>query len=288
MMNPDRTTAQSAKKSKLNRDLRDMEKDDLCIRNLSWAPENSRVSILNHIECTFTRGVFYGIIGPNGSGKTSLVRHILRFIDVQEGQITLEGKEISEYRRSELAGKIAFVPQNSQIDVSFTVYDIVMMGRTPHQDRFAAANEIDRRAVQDAMEHTDCAYLKDREYPLLSGGEAQRVIMARAIAQDAPWLILDEPVSNLDVRHQYKMMDTLTMLHQKHGRTILAVLHDINLAALYCERIVLMKDGRIFAEGKTEDTLTLNNLKAVYEMDFTAIQHPRTGKPYFIPERTSI
>ena len=288
MMHTDRIKARSDIYHDIDGALLDRTQGDLCIRSLSWQPENSRVPILNHIDCTFSRGVFYGIIGPNGSGKTSLIRHILRFIDVQEGRITLEGKAISEYRRSELAGKIAFVPQNTQIDIPFTVYDIVMMGRTPHQDRFAAVNELDRRAVQDAMERTDCLYLQDREYPLLSGGEAQRVIMARAIAQDAPWLILDEPVSNLDIRHQYNMMDTLSMQNQKQGRTILAVLHDIHLAALYCERIVLMKDGRIFAEGKTEETLTLDNLKAVYDMDFTVIQHPKTGKPYFIPERTGM
>lgn len=270
-----------------NRDRPHESADDrtLRIHNLSWAPEKTRAPILDQVTCSFENGFFYGIIGPNGSGKTSLIRHILRFLDVPQGTVTLDGKNIEEYRRVDLAREIAFVPQNTQIEVPFSVYDIVMMGRTPYQNRFGGTSETDRDAVQYAMDLTDCAYLKDQEFTLLSGGEAQRVIAARAIAQDTPWLILDEPISNLDIRHQLGIMDTLKMLNQTRGRTIISVLHDVNLASAYCDRLILMKDGRIFAEGPTGDTLTLDNLRSVYGMEFSVILHPETGKKYFVPNQ---
>jgi iron complex transport system ATP-binding protein len=169
------------------------------------------------------------------------------------------------------------------LESSFLAYDIVMMGRIPHQKRFADATEIDREIVQQSMLLTDCYELRDKCVTTLSGGEAQRVVTARAIAQDTQWLVLDEPTSNLDVKHQIELMVSLVKLNEKKEKTIIAVLHDINIAAQYCNRIIMMKNGRIHSNGRTEEVLTKENLIDVYDIDFEILDNPRTGKKYYVP-----
>jgi len=231
----------------------------------------------------FEKGNIYGIIGPNGSGKTSFMKNILRFIKAEEGSIVLDEINLMNYKRKDLAKKIALVPQNTMLESSFLVNDIVMMGRIPHQKRFADASEIDREKVKNAMKLTDCYELRDKGVTTLSGGEAQRVVTARAIAQDTQWLVLDEPTSNLDVKHQLELMDALVKLNEKKEKTIIAVLHDINIAAEYCNRIIMMKNGHIHSNGKTEEVLTKENVIDVYDVDFEILENPRTGKKYYIP-----
>ncbi len=160
-----------------------MDNRNLNIEKLCWKAEDKEKYILNNISGRFKEGGFYGILGPNGSGKTSLVRHILRFIDAKHGLICLDNKDIKDYSRKELACSISFVPQNVNIDVSFTVYDIVAMGRNPYMKRFQDLSQKDRDLINHAMEVTNCAYLKDKAFSYLSGGEAQRVLVARAIAR---------------------------------------------------------------------------------------------------------
>lgn len=260
------------------------EKDrGIQVQSLSWHPQKENRPILDNVNCYLEKGTIYGIIGPNGSGKTSLVKNILRFIEAEEGNILLDGTDLKHYKRKELAKKIALVPQNTALECSFLAYDIVMMGRIPHQKRFADASETDQEIVKKAMVLTDCDGLRERSADTLSGGEAQRVVTARAIAQDTGWLVLDEPTSGLDVKHQIELMESIVKMNEKDGKTILAVLHDINLAAAYCNRIIMMKEGRIHSNGVTEDVLTRENLREVYDVDFEILNHPRTGKKYFVP-----
>jgi iron complex transport system ATP-binding protein len=253
------------------------------VDSLSWSPQKSNKPILDNLNCWIEKGNIYGIIGPNGSGKTSFVRNLLRFVEAEEGSIVLDEINLMNYKRKELAKKIALVPQNTTLDNSFRVYDIVMMGRIPHQKRFADASEDDLEKVQRAMCLTDCLDLQDKSVATLSGGEAQRVVTARAIAQDTQWLVLDEPTSNLDVKHQIELMDSLVKLKDKKENTIIAILHDINIAAAYCNRIIMMKNGRIHSIGKTEEVLTKEKLMDVYDVDFDIIENPRTGKKYYVP-----
>ena len=256
---------------------------EILINSLSWQPQKEGRLILDGIDCVFEQGNIYGIIGPNGSGKTSLIRNILRFIVAGEGNIQLEKKDIREYRRKDLARKIALVPQNTAQDSEFCAYDMVMMGRAPHQKRFDGISERDREKVDQAMSLTGCLHLKDKKVSTLSGGEAQHIATARAIAQDTEWLILDEPTSSLDVRHQMSLMESLSLLNTEQGKTILTVLHDINMAASYCSHIVMMKDGKIFCSGRTHDVMTQENLSKVYEVEFEVLANPVSGKKYFIP-----
>lgn len=260
-----------------------MDNRNLNIEKLCWQAEDKEKYILNNISGRFKEGGFYGILGPNGSGKTSLVRHILKFIDVKHGLICLDNKDIKDYSRKELACSISFVPQNVNIDVSFTVYDIVAMGRNPYMKRFQDLSQKDRDLINYAMEVTNCAYLKDKVFSYLSGGEAQRVLVARAIAQDTKYLILDEPISHLDIRYQVELMETLKKLNEKDNKTIIAILHDLNLSSAYCKEIFLMKDGKVYAEGSVKDVLTEENLKAVYDINFEIHKMKSKNSMFFIP-----
>mgnify|MGYP004572844755 CR=1 FL=1 len=221
------------------------------------------------------------VIGPNGSGKTSLIRHIFKFLNIQKGSIYLEKKDINSISRKVMASKISFVPQNVNVEVDFTAYDMVLMGRTPYLKRFQDISKEDEEKIYHAMKITNTLDLKDKSFSYLSGGEAQRVLIARAIAQDTKYLVLDEPISHLDIRYQVEVMETLKKLNKEENKTIIAILHDLNLSAAYCDKILLMKDGKVFAEGKSADVLTKDNLKKVYDMDFSI--HYIDNRMFFVP-----
>lgn len=259
------------------------KKQSIQVTDLSWQPQKQEEAILKEVCTTFMQGGFYGILGPNGSGKTSFLRHILRLLPVEAGRISLESKEITSYNRNELAKKISLVPQNTNIETNFTAYEIVMMGRAPYQKRFQSAGENDRKIVAEAMKMTNCYELKETIFSRLSGGEKQRVVTARAIAQQTPWLLLDEPVAHLDVRYQMELMRYLKRLNEVRNTSIITVLHDINLAARYCKQIVLMKEGRVVAAGETGAVLTIENLTRVFSIPFYAIENEAFGGIYFIP-----
>ena len=260
-----------------------MQGKALKIEKLGWQPDLKKEPILSDVSTIFKEGGFYGIMGPNGSGKTSLIRHILRFLELEEGKISLENKEIKNYPRKQLATKLSFVPQNVNLEIDFTVYEIIAMGRTPYQKRFQALSKEDKKKIDDAMKITNCTSLKDRPFSYLSGGEAQRVLVARAIAQDTKYLILDEPISHLDIRYQVELMETLKQLNQKENKTIIAILHDLNLSAAYCKEIVLMRKGTIYKSGLVEEVLSKQNLKAVYDMEFEIYEAEHRKQRFYIP-----
>lgn len=159
-----------------------------------------------------------------------------------------------------------------------------MMGRAPHQGKFASVSKKDKEIVEEAMKFTNCDKFRDKSFLNLSGGEAQRVVTARAIAQQTPYLILDEPISHLDIRYQMELMQCLKKLNEERQTTIIAVLHDLNLAYSYCKDILLMKDGNVYASGNRKEVLTRENLHEVYEMDFMIVKHPETNENYYIPK----
>lgn len=256
----------------------------LTVSGLSWSPHAHSQFLLDDITCTLEAGTFYGIIGPNGSGKTTLLKHLLRLKHPDDGQIHLEEKALSSYPRQELAKKMALVPQNTHLDSNFIAEEIVRMGRIPYQKRFADLTSTDIALVRSAMELTDSASLRDKPFSCLSGGEAQRVLTARAIAQDTDWLFLDEPISSLDIRHQIDVMDTLSDLRHQQDKTIIAVLHDINMAAWYCSHVIMMKEGKVLYQGPTEEVLTAAHLEDVYGTSFDVVERPGSSEKYFIPK----
>lgn len=253
------------------------------VNHLVWQPDKKAEPILKDISAMLTSGEFYGILGPNGAGKTSIVRQILRLQESNSGAVLMDEKDNKAISRKEMAMNLSFLPQDIKHDVDFSAYDAVAMGREPHRKRFTTLSGEDKRIIEEAMEFTNCLHLKDKSISFMSGGERQRVMIARTIAQDTPWIILDEPVSNLDVRHQADLMVVLERLRKEKGKTIVAILHDLNLAAAFCTRVVLMKQGRVFREGTTNEVLTEENLQKVYELKFDFLENQKGRLPYIMP-----
>lgn len=255
----------------------------LTVKQLGWKPQAQQEAILKDISTTFKEGGFYGIMGPNGSGKTSFIRHILRFLEIKEGSIHLDGEKLQNYPRKKLATQISFVPQNVNMEVDFSAYEVIAMGRMPYQSRFKDYSKEDYEKIEHAIKITKCQNLREKPFSHLSGGEAQRVLVARAIAQDTSYLVLDEPISHLDIRYQIELMETLKYLNEKEDKTIIAILHDLNLSAAYCKEVVLMKDGTVFAQGLVDDVLTKSNLKAVYDMIFEIYEADHRKQRFYVP-----
>ncbi len=239
--------------------------------------------ILNEINLTIETGKFYAILGPNGSGKTTLLRTIAKTLDVKEDSIFINETDINRIGTKSLAKKLAVVPQNSEIRFDFSVFDLVLMGRAPYLARFAVEGAEDLRIAQKAMELTDTWRLRDRSIHTLSGGEMQRVIIARVMTQQTGIIILDEPVSHLDIYHQIELLKEIKDLNQTARVTVLAVLHDLNLAAAFCDYLILMNQGKIHSLGPPEALLTKEIVKKIYGVEVDIIKAPGNGRPYLIP-----
>lgn len=239
-------------------------------------------TIIKEISFDIKRGEFLGIIGPNGSGKSTLLRLMSRVLFPQQGEILFEGKDILALKLKELCQKIAFVPQDTVISFSFSVWEIVLMGRIPHIGRLKPETKKDFEIADNALSLTDSLHLKDKKVDQLSAGERQRVIIAKSLAQEPRLLFLDEPTSHLDIGHQIQILDLLKRLNQKKGLTVVMVLHDLNLASEYCHQLILLNEGRIFKQGHPFEVLTYQNIEAVYKTVVVVNKNPVSSNPYII------
>lgn len=221
--------------------------------------------VLHDVHLSIGAGEFIGVLGPNGSGKTTLILALSGVLRAARGAIRLDGRPLDTIPHRERARRIAVVPQDVHVPYPFTCWDIVAMGRYPHQRRGGAETPEDRAFVRRAMERTDTLDLAERPITAVSGGERQRVLVAKALAQDTPVLLLDEAVSAMDVHRKLHVFALLKGLQEKEGKTVVAVLHDINTAAVFCQRLVFIKGGRIVADGPTEEVLKPEILEEVYE-----------------------
>lgn len=219
--------------------------------------------ILHGIDFTAGDRSLVGVIGPNGSGKSTLLKCIYRVLKPSEGAVFVDGQPLSEYRVRDSAKKIAVLAQHNFYNFEFTVQDVVLMGRAPHKRALERDSAADFKIVYEAMEHVGVAPLRDRLFSTLSGGEQQRVLLARALAQQTPCLILDEPTNHLDIKYQLELLDLVRSL----DRTVVAAIHDLNIAAMYCDTIFVMQSGRIVAAGAPRDVLTRSLIRSVYEVD---------------------
>lgn len=258
--------------------------DNINVDKLVWQPGKKGVPILDSVDMDLNSGKFYGLLGPNGAGKTSLVRQLLKLQESTSGNIELDNVGISDIKRREMAKKMSFLPQNIHSNVEFTVEEIVAMGREPYRKAFTPLDESDKAIIDEAMELADCKSLRDKSIRLLSGGERQRVMIARTIAQDTPWIILDEPVSSLDITHQVRLMQLLDRLRVEKKKTIVAILHDINLAATFCTDLILMKDGQVVKQGTKEVVLTKESLGKLYDMEFEFVSREDHTLSYVVPK----
>ncbi|MCW3996819.1 MAG: ABC transporter ATP-binding protein [Candidatus Bathyarchaeota archaeon] len=241
------------------------------------------MKVLSGIELEVRTGDFIGIIGPNGSGKTTLLRSISRVLKPHVGSILIDKADVYSLKPLEVAKKMAVVPQDSTVGFNFSVMDVVLMGRNPHLGRFQMETPKDVEVARKAMELTNTWYLADRSVHELSGGERQRVIFARALAQEPKILLLDEPMSHLDLINQLEIMDLVKGLCVKNGLSVLAVIHDLNMAARYCDMILMLKDGQVFALGKAEEVLTSENIRSVFAVDAIVRKNLVTNSLYVIP-----
>ncbi len=241
------------------------------------------IEAVSDLCLSVAQGEIYGLLGPNGSGKSTVVRLLSGVIAPQRGRVCLAGQPLTNLRREALAQRIAVVPQETHIDLPFSVFEIVLMGRTPHHERFGFESKADIALAHRAMELTDVQGLAHRAIHELSGGERQRVILARALAQAPQLLLLDEPTAFLDIKHQVEVYDLVRHLSRQEGLTVVSILHDLNLAALYCDRLALLKQGRVFASGDPSAVFTRTNIQAVYETAVSIGTNPLTGKVQILP-----
>ena len=241
--------------------------------------------IIKDVSFSVEEGDFAGLIGSNGAGKSTLIKCISGLLPVRSGNIYICGKENSHLKHRERARLVAVVPQSYHVDYDFLVEDIVMMGRNPYLSLRHKENERDMEIVRNAMEATNTEIFRGRLYNELSGGERQRVILARAIAQEPQIILLDEPTSALDIHHQIEVMELITRLNKEKNMTVLAVLHDINMASRFCKRLIMLKDGHIMADGTPETVINRQNMEELYQMKLLIHTNPLFRKPEIVPLR---
>lgn len=229
--------------------------------------------ILKGLSIHAKKKEFVGIIGPNGSGKSTLLKCIYRILQPSTGAIFLENKNIKEFSMKESAKKMAVVSQHNNYNFDFTVSDMVLMGRAPHKKFIEKDNAEDYKIMEESLEKVGMTDYAKRSFSSLSGGEKQRIILARALAQKTECLILDEPTNHLDIKYQLQFMDTVKEL----GVTVISAIHDLNIAALYCDKIYAMKAGKIVKFGIPREVLTKELIKSLYEVDAKVMVDKETG-----------
>jgi len=235
------------------------------IRNIDFSYGKNKV--VNNLSLTIEPGKFYGIVGPNGCGKTTFLDLVVRNREPQSGTIRYRGRDIRAYSGRKLARDISLVPQDFYIKFPFTVREVVLMGRHPYISRFASPSAEDLKIADDAMRKAGVDEFRDKYITELSGGEKQRVVFARALAQDTSVLILDEGTSNMDIRHTLNILDIVADGVKLKKRTVIAVMHNLHLAAAYCDNLIFMRSGRIASEGSVDEVLNEQNIKDVFEVD---------------------
>ncbi len=261
----------------------DTPNTELQANHLTYQPSGVTSPILSDVSYTFLKGHMTALLGPNGSGKTTILRHFLSQIKSPDGAVLIGGKDAQEYLPKERSRILSWVPQSSNSsENAFTVEDVVLMARYPYKGTWEDDSEEDFRIADEAMRTVDVLDFKKRDFNSLSGGERQRVLIARALTQKTPWILLDEPTSNLDVRHQLQIMKIVREKVDEKTTSAVVVMHDFNMVERYCDRVVLLKNGKIVATGETKDVMTTELLSKVYEVGFDIIE--KDGKRLFFPQ----
>ncbi len=253
----------------------------LSAENLVLAYE--KTDVIHSLDFSVERGKVTALIGPNGCGKSTLLRGLARLMKPKEGGITLDGKAIQKFPTKQIAKHLGLLPQGPDAPEGLSVRELVAQGRYPHQGFFQQWSKEDERALQKALGTTTMTEFADRPLDALSGGQRQRAWIAMTLAQETDTLLLDEPTTFLDLAYQIEVMDLLAQLNQRQGTSIVVVLHDLNQAARYADTLVIMKAGRIYAQGEPQEVMTSDNLKEVFGLESCIIQDPVSGTPMCIP-----
>ncbi|MDA8217105.1 MAG: ABC transporter ATP-binding protein [Dehalococcoidales bacterium] len=254
-----------------------MDTASLRVENLTFA--YGRRQVLHDVSLEATAGEVVGVLGPNGSGKSTFLRVASGVLRPAAGRVLVEGDDLSSLSRAEVARKVAVVPQSPHLPDGFTAWEIALLGRTPYLRLLQAERESDYAIVRLALELCGALDLAERRMGDLSGGERQRVVIARALAQEPSLLLLDEPTSHLDITHQVAILDLVSQLSREQGLGVVAVFHDLNLAAQYCHRVALFGGGRVIAEGTPDEVITVPNVRCAYGTEVCIVPHPRNTLP---------
>jgi iron complex transport system ATP-binding protein len=234
---------------------------------------------LRGVDAEARGGELLGVLGPNGSGKSTLLRVMDGLLRPQEGAVRLQGRALASLSRREVARKVAMVSQETHFRFAFSALEVVLMGRFPHLRRLQFEGERDREEARAALEATNALPLAHRDIHALSGGERQRVLIARALAQKPSVLLLDEPTAFLDLKHKREVFRLIASLAREEGLGVVAVSHDLDLASQYCDRLLVLKGGRVAAAGTPAEVLTPGTVQAVYDCPVRVDAHPDTGRP---------
>jgi iron complex transport system ATP-binding protein len=238
--------------------------------------------VLRDVRFDVAPGEFLGLIGPNGCGKTTLLRVISGALPAMKGHIDIQGRNLWEIGRRKLAKIMACLLQDLSLDLAFTVRELVLMGRSPHLPRIGSETARDFEVACEAMALCDVSHLAERSVTEISGGERQRVLIALCLAQEPRVLLLDEPTSHLDIGHQLSVLDLIAKLNRQTSLTVVAVLHDLNLAAEYCQRLLVLNEGRVAALGNPSEVLTTKIISNVYGTKVLIERNPLSGKPHVV------
>ena len=244
-------------------------------------------AILRNVEVTVRRGEVVGLVGPNGAGKSTLLRVVTGMLRPSAGTVAIEGGALGALPRRELAMRVAVVQQLPEAPATMRVRDLVVLGRHPHLGLLARESRHDFEIVAEAMRRAGCDRFADRDLGSLSGGERRRAFIARALAQEATLLLLDEPTSNLDAHAQVEILELVAELAAS-GSGVLLIVHDLTLAAAYCDRVVLIDRGEVVADGPPSEVVTAEHVRRVYGGGVTVLRHPVSGAPLVIPSRLEV
>jgi iron complex transport system ATP-binding protein len=251
--------------------------------DVSFAYERHGPAIVESVSLTVVRGTIVGLLGPNGAGKTTLLRLLAGTISPRRGRVALEGRLLATLSRREVARHIAVVPQETHSEFDYSALEIVLMGRYPHLGTFELEGLNDLAIARDAMAATGTGAFESRGFSTLSGGEKQRVVIASALAQASDVLLLDEPTASLDLGFQFEIARLLLGLNRDRGTTLVVSTHDLNLAASLCTELVLIRAGRIVAQGAVDKVLTPANIRALYGIEADVTMHTRAGHLTVVP-----
>jgi len=239
--------------------------------------------ILNNINLEVNSGEVVALIGPNGAGKSTLIRSVSGIIPIRKGRVEANGKDITLLEPMQRAREIAVVPQAVSLPPAFTAWETVLLGRTPYLNFLGQTSVKDEAIARQALEQVDAIHLAEHRMDEMSGGEQQRVLLARALAQDTSILLMDEPTAHLDIRHQIDLLKLVTQQVKEKNLTVLVALHDLNLAALFADRIAIVQNGVLCVAGTPQETLTTEILNSIYNVPVHVVQHPETNVPLIIP-----
>lgn len=241
------------------------------VRNLSY--KAGEKTILSNISFSLKAGGFYIVLGRNGSGKTTLLKSLSKSIIIEDKKVFINNEDINNYSPKRLAKQLSIVPQHTEFLFDFSAFQIVMMGRMPYQKLLQTDSSKDFEIVKESMQNTNTWHLRNQSIKQLSGGELQRVIIARALTQKTPIILLDEPISNLDIKHQFEIMELLKKINNERQTTIFLILHDLNLAYKYGDEILIMEYGKLKLFGDKQDILNTQNIEDIFKVNANIVDN---------------